>query len=73
MAKTREKDAPERPVVRSDAYVMMLFVTLLAIAVGCVLMYLDYQAYGEKAPPKENIPTPAKLGEAEPKAPGSTG
>ncbi len=53
-AKAKEED-PKRltPVKRDGAYVMMLFITLLAIAGGCVLMYYDHQEYGGKSPPKE--------------------
>ena len=76
MAKTKtreresEKDKPARPVVRSDAYVMMLFITLVAIAVGCVLMYLDYDKYGGKPTPGV-APGVPKLGEGEAKGPAT--
>jgi hypothetical protein len=76
--RTREKESdrerperPERPRPHSDAYVVMLVVTLLAIAVGSVLMYLDHQDYGGKAPPKEAVPALPKLGDGDAKAPGS--
>jgi hypothetical protein len=69
MAKTKEKekDRPDRPKARNDAYVMMLFITLVAIAVGCVLMYLDHDQYGGKSPPKEVAPTLPNLGGEPPK------
>jgi len=53
-AKTKDED-PKRltPVKRDGAYVMMLFISLLAIAGGAVLMHLDHEEYGGKSPPKE--------------------
>ncbi len=75
-AKTKEKEEKGRPAAprpRGDAYVMMLFITLLAIAGGTVLMYLDYDEYGSKAPPKETIPSPPKLGDAGTKAEAPAG
>lgn len=75
MAKTKTKekdrDKPERPRARNDAYVMMLFITLIAIAVGCVLMYLDHQEYGGKSPTPGAAPTLPKLGDADTKGTGS--
>jgi hypothetical protein len=66
--KTKEKEKPERPRARNDAYVMMLFITFIAIAVGSVLMYLDHQEYGGKSPPKEVAPTLPKLGDGDTKS-----
>ena len=70
--KDRSKDAGPRG--RNDAYTVMLFVTLLAIGIGCTLLYLDYDEYGKNAPPKEAAPTLPKLGGegAAPPAPGGT-
>jgi hypothetical protein len=67
-AKTKEKDKDkpkrsETPRPKNDAYVMMLFITLLAIVGGTVLMYLDYDEYGSKNPPTVPITSPPKLGE----------
>jgi hypothetical protein len=56
-SKYKEKEKPVGPKARNDAYVMMLFITFLAIVAGCVLMYLDNQDYGGKAAPKEPVPT----------------
>ena len=52
------------PVARDGAYVMMLFVTLVAIATGCVLMYLDNDEYSSKAAPPPPGLTIQKLGDA---------
>jgi hypothetical protein len=56
-SKYKEKEKPVGPKARNDAYVMMLFITFLAIVAGCVLMYLDNQDYGGKPAPKEPVPT----------------
>ena len=56
MAKAKYKDEdPKRPtpVRRDGAYVMMLFIALVAIAGAATLMYLDNEEYGGKSPPKE--------------------
>ena len=58
-----EKDL-RSPVYRDGAYVMMLFVTLVAIVAGCVFMFLDHDEYGGKQPPKETPVTILKLGDA---------
>jgi hypothetical protein len=66
-AKTKDKDdkpkRSESPRPKNDAYVMMLFITLLAIIGGTALMYLDYDEYGSKNPPSVPIPNAPKLGE----------
>ena len=58
---------------RNDAYVMMLFVTLVAIAAGSFLMYQDHQEYAGKQPPKEAVPAIQKLGESSKAAPAPAG
>lgn len=78
MAKTKEKPKPakatkptkptrpEPPRARNDAYVMMLFITLVAIIGGTVMMYLDTEEYGSKTPPDpfKELKVVPKLGEA---------
>lgn len=66
MAKTKDRTderlkRPE-PIKRDGAYVMMLVVTLVAVATGCVLLHLDNDEYGKTTPPKE-APVVRKLGE----------
>jgi hypothetical protein len=56
------RDRGPEPVARDGAYVMMLVITLLAIAVGCFLMYKDSADYGSKTPPKETFQV-QKLGD----------
>jgi len=63
-----EKDL-RKPVARDGAYVMMLFITLVAMVAGTVFLYLDYDEYGKQPPPKEAVPTLPKLGD-DTKAPG---
>ena len=62
--RSKKSDGP-RP--RQDAYVMMLFITFVAIVAGTVLLYLDFEEYGSKQPPKETIPALPKLGDSLPK------
>ncbi len=75
-AATKDKKAkPEAPRAKSDAYVMMLFITFVSIVTGAVLMYLDFAGtkelgigedpgYSNVVPPKEPVPTVPKLGES---------
>jgi hypothetical protein len=66
MAKQKYKDEDAKrpqPVARDGPYVMMLFLTLVAIATGCVLMYLDADEYSSKTPPAATAPAPQKLGD----------
>ena len=50
--------APTEPV-----YTVMAFITLVAIAIGCTLLHLDFDEYGQKTAPSEKVPALAKLGE----------
>ena len=65
MAKKRTADtaktvhAPGEPV-----YTVMAFITLVAIAIGCTLLYLDYDEYGQKQAPSEKVPALQNLGAA---------
>ncbi len=72
--KTKERDAdrserserPDRPKPKNDAYVIMLLITFFAILIGCVLLYLDADEYGNKSPAKEVAPTLPELGKGGP-------
>jgi hypothetical protein len=66
----KDKSKAEGPKGRNDAYTMMLFITLLAIGIGCTLLYLDFDEYGKQSPPKETPPALPKLG-GEEKGPGA--
>ena len=69
MAKKTSKPAkgsarPERAARRTEpVYTVMTFVTFVAMAVGCALLYLDFDEYGKQVPTKENIPALPKLGD----------
>jgi hypothetical protein len=69
MAKKTSKPAKgsarsERVARRTEpVYTVMTFVTFVAMAVGCALLYLDFDEYGKQVPTKENIPALPKLGD----------
>jgi len=46
MAKQPKEGAPP-----SDAYTGMLILSLLALVVGCALLYLDWSGYSSSKPP----------------------
>jgi hypothetical protein len=51
-SRTREVEAPSP---KSDAYTGLLAISLCAMILGCVLLYLDYSSYPQQKPP----PAPA--------------
>ena len=65
MAKTVEETA--KPT--NDAYTGMLAISLIALLIGCALLYLDYNQYGTKEPPKVTPPP----GKSAPLDPGKAG
>src|SRR5436190_1558704 len=65
-SKLSELEQSAAPKKRNDAYVVMLFITLLALGLGCFLMNSDFEEYGSKAPPKAEIPALKQLGTAPP-------
>lgn len=60
MAKKTDDDAI-KPV--NDAYTGMLAISLAALIVGCVLLFLDYSQYSDQppTPPKAPDPWPSKV------------
>ena len=47
-ARARRADEPK---VKSDAYTGLLVISLCAMILGCVLLYLDWSQYPESKPP----------------------
>jgi hypothetical protein len=61
----RAEERPARaPAARrtEPVYTVITFVTFVAMAIGCALLYLDYDEYGKQSPTKESAPTLPKLG-----------
>lgn len=62
---TKGSERPARAPRRTEpVYTVMTFVTFVAMAVGCALLYLDFEEYGKQIPTKETIPPLPKLGDA---------
>jgi hypothetical protein len=60
--------APPKP--KSDAYVGVLIVSLLAMLVGCVFLFLDYNSYPDgKAPKVTTLPGGIQAAPAQPNQP----
>jgi hypothetical protein len=64
------KAAPARPAKASapagrtePVYTVITFVTFVAMLVGCALLYVDFDEYGQNSPPKEAVPALPKLGD----------
>jgi hypothetical protein len=49
--RTDDVEAQSRPRTRSDVYVGLLLVALIAQLAGILFLYLDFSAYPDKAPP----------------------
>lgn len=56
---SRSVDEPLEAPPRSDAYVGILIISLLAQIVGAVFLYLDYNSYPDKKPPQPAKTAPA--------------
>jgi hypothetical protein len=67
MART-EDTTEATSVPRNDAYTGMLIVSLVALVAGAVLLFLDWNQYPDKSPPKINKVVPEAAVPAE--APG---
>jgi hypothetical protein len=63
--KTKESPAKKAALPRAGepVYTMMAFISLVAIIIGCALLYMDFEDYGKQAAPTEKVPTLPKLGE----------
>jgi len=55
VAKNDRTSKTSRPV--NDAYTGMLTISLLALAGGCALLYLDYDQHKEKPPQVTRVPS----------------
>jgi hypothetical protein len=64
MAKKQAPAKTKKPKTGEPVYTVMAFITFVAIAVGCTLLYLDFEDYGKQSPPKENPPALPALGGA---------
>jgi len=58
-----------KPKPRNDVYTILLSISLLAMLVGCLLLYWDYNTYKDKKPP--GVPKPPAFSAA-PAAPATT-
>lgn len=66
MAKKKAAERPARaaaPRRTEPVYTVITFVTFVAMAIGCTLLYLDWDEYGKTSPAKENVPALPKLGD----------
>jgi hypothetical protein len=61
MAKTVTTEEAAQPT--NDAYTGMLAISLIALVVGALLLYLDYSQYPTKNPPAPPTYSPAVKGD----------
>src|SRR5947209_14621176 len=68
--RTADVEVPVRPRARSDVYVGLLLIALLAQLAGVMFLFLDYNAFPDKAPPKVSDRPPALVPGGPAPAPG---
>lgn len=68
--RTADVEVPVRPRARSDVYVGLLLIALLAQLAGVLFLFLDYNAFPDKAPPKVSDRPPALVPSGPAPAPG---
>lgn len=54
-ARLRGGDRETQVVSRDDAYIYMLVISLVALLLGCVFLFLDYDPYPTAKPQAPNI------------------
>lgn len=70
MAKKQVAEDEAKPT--NDAYTGMLAISLIALIVGCVMLYLDFNQYGTEPPPVVQTAAPPPPAAA-PAAPAPAG
>ncbi|HEV3257627.1 MAG TPA: hypothetical protein VG013_12145 [Gemmataceae bacterium] len=74
MAAARTRGRGDRDVAEAspgnDIYTGLLLISLVAMIVGCAMLYLDYSQYGDKAPELPKAAAPTKPGPAGTGQPG---
>lgn len=68
-ARTRGRGDPDlgSAAPASDVYTGLLIISLLAMIIGCILLYLDYSEYPtSKAPTPPPVTAPSRAPEAAP-------
>jgi hypothetical protein len=72
MATTRTRGRGDRdtatPQPPSDAYTGLLAISLVAMIIGCILLFLDWQQYDKKKPDNPPAPSMVKPGGGPPPA-----
>jgi len=64
MAAARRRGETEYAPPRNDAYVVLLIISLVAMILGCALLWLDYSSYPEGKAPTVSMRQPAPPGGA---------
>ena len=66
--RTADVDVPSRPRTRSDVYVGLLGIALLAQLAGVLFLFLDWNSFPDKSPPKVSDRPPPIMAPAGPAA-----
>lgn len=66
-------DSTDKSPATNDAYTGMLAISLIALLVGCALLYLDFSQYPDKAPKGAGVTAPPIAKPADQQAPADPG
>jgi hypothetical protein len=69
MPAARSREYPTETKPRADVYTVLLGISLLALIIACVLVFLDWSQYKDAKPPKPSIQIPQRQTEPPPPAP----
>ncbi len=70
---TTAKKRYSPPKARNDAYTGLLAISLLALIISCVLLYLDYAQYGTQKPQMPRVERSLPPAAFEPNSPAPMG
>ena len=72
VSRTRGRDLKISTQPKSDAYTVLLAISLVAMLIGCALLYIDYASYPASKPPAVPSPTVVLPSAAAPGAAAAT-
>ena len=58
-ATVRRRGDTEYAPPHNDAYIVLLIISLVAMILGCALLFLDYNSYPDQKPPSVTLRPPA--------------
>jgi hypothetical protein len=60
-ATVRRRGETDYAPPQNDAYIVLLVISLVAMILGCALLFFDYSSYPDGKPPPVNVRQPAPI------------